>query len=75
MSSISEVCKVRLDLDSFNIKGNTDTKEMDVAMHGCGQDKLALTGGSGTLPSICGSNSGQHGEFALLGRVNFFRVE
>merc|ERR1712062_267321 len=54
-----EVCMVRLDFDSFTIRGPAATNEVTNG-HNC-QDSFTVTGTSGlSSPTICGMNSGQH---------------
>jgi len=54
----SDVCSVRLDFETFQIKGPADTLE---ATGGACVDGFVASGTSGiTTPTICGLNSGQH---------------
>lgn len=53
-----DVCSLRLDFESFSLRGPADTLETD---GGACQDSLVISGTSGlSSPVICGLNSGQH---------------
>ena len=44
----------RLDLENFVLAGPESTDNT------CMNDEFYVTGGSTTLPTVCGTNSGQH---------------
>ena len=60
--SLSDICWIRLDFESFTILGPLDTIETLPTPGGtCSQDSLTVTSTSGTpVPVICGLNGGQH---------------
>uniref|UniRef100_A0A7R9NGL3 CUB domain-containing protein n=1 Tax=Argulus foliaceus TaxID=509924 RepID=A0A7R9NGL3_9CRUS len=49
----SNVCQIRLDFDQLVLGAPDNTGN-------CNSDKLIVTGSSLSVPSICGSNAGQH---------------
>jgi len=50
----SDVCQLRLDMENFVLAGPESTDNT------CMNDEFYVTGGSTTLPTVCGTNSGQH---------------
>ena len=57
-----DVCWLRLDFDTFNILGPVDTVEGTATIpqgDEC-RDTFTATVPSGTIPTICGLNSGEH---------------
>ena len=59
----ADVCSVRLDFNTFSIRGPTDTEETG---GGACVDSFQVVGTSGiTTPIICGMNTGQHSEFNI----------
>ena len=62
----SNVCSVRLDMETFTIDGATDTLETN---GGECTDSFQVTGTSGgSSPIICGINTGEHGKY------HFFKI-
>ncbi|XP_018017356.1 uncharacterized protein LOC108673974 isoform X2 [Hyalella azteca] len=49
----SNICQIRLDFTDFNLAQPNEEGE-------CVTDSLKVTGGTSTVPVICGQNSGQH---------------
>lgn len=67
MAPISDICFIRLDLDTFTVAAPTGT---DLLAGGqCTKDAFKVTGSpaaSSLIPTICGENSGQHSKFKKL---------
>ena len=53
----------RLDLENFVLAGPEPTDNT------CMNDEFYVTGGSTTLPTVCGTNSGQHSKTCIGGIV------
>jgi len=56
----NRICFLRLDFETFNIAGPTDTFEDLDNGHECRDTFTITTSTDSRIPTICGSNSGQH---------------
>jgi len=64
----NEICRVRLDFESFTTLGPTGSTDGAAAGAGDCIDSFAITGlstGNSVVPTICGENMGQHMYFEL----------
>ena len=61
---LANVCRIRLDLTTFDISGpitKTDTADTDQGIGKCTLESMTITSpGMKSPPEICGVNSGQH---------------
>ena len=64
------ICTVRLDFEQFNIDSwaTTDAEESRICVDSFDVTVAPTTGL--TIPSICGTNAGQHSKFYILEKPN-----